>query len=156
MSERDHYPAGAPCWVDTFQADPEAAGRFYGELFGWELTGRGEMPDTPDGRYYVATLRGRDVAGIGSGPSDGTPPPTNWVMSIAVDSADAAVARATEAGGNVIGGPFDVPPAGRLAVIADPLGAMFCAWEARDRQGAQVVNEPGAWAIRIVLADQRG
>jgi predicted enzyme related to lactoylglutathione lyase len=24
-----------PCWVDTEQPDPDAACRFYGELFGW-------------------------------------------------------------------------------------------------------------------------
>ena len=43
--------------------------------------------------------------------------------------------------------PFDVPPAGRLAVLADPAGAVFCAWEAGERKGAQLVNEPGAWAM---------
>ncbi len=34
MSERSHYSPGVPCWVDTLQPDPEAATRFYAELFG--------------------------------------------------------------------------------------------------------------------------
>ncbi|MDP9188754.1 MAG: VOC family protein, partial [Actinomycetota bacterium] len=33
MLERDGYPAGVPCWVDTGQPDPEAAVDFYGGLF---------------------------------------------------------------------------------------------------------------------------
>ena len=41
MSERDHYEPGVPCWVDTVQPDPVAAGSFYGELLGWELFGPG-------------------------------------------------------------------------------------------------------------------
>jgi predicted enzyme related to lactoylglutathione lyase len=47
----------------------------------------------------------------------------------------------------VLDGPFDAPPAGRLAVLADPIGAVFCAWQADVREGAEVVNEPSAWAM---------
>jgi predicted enzyme related to lactoylglutathione lyase len=32
------YPHGVPSWVDTEQPDPDAARRFYAELFGWTLT----------------------------------------------------------------------------------------------------------------------
>jgi uncharacterized protein len=35
MNRPRTYPAGVPCWVDTAQPDPEAACRFYRELFGW-------------------------------------------------------------------------------------------------------------------------
>jgi hypothetical protein len=34
MLERDGFPPGVPCWVDTAQPDPEAAAAFYGALFG--------------------------------------------------------------------------------------------------------------------------
>lgn len=44
-------------------------------------------------------------------------------------------------------GPLDASPAGRFAVLADPTGAAFSVWEARDRAGAQLVNEPGCWAM---------
>jgi uncharacterized protein len=43
--------------------------------------------------------------------------------------------------------PFDALPAGRMAVLRDPEGAVFAAWEAGDRHGAQLVNEPSAWAM---------
>ena len=147
MSERETYQAGVPCWVDTAQPDPEAALRFYGDLFGWEFVGPGPMPGDPPGSYYVARLRGRDVAGISSQPPAGVPPSPVWTTYVSVSSAEKTAARAQEAGGAVIVRPFDALPAGRMAVLSDPAGAVFCAWEARERRGAQLVNEPSAWAM---------
>ncbi len=61
--------------------------------------------------------------------------------------AAAAAARATAAGGIVLDGPIDASPAGRFTVLADPAGARFSVWEAEIREGAEIVNEPGAWAM---------
>jgi predicted enzyme related to lactoylglutathione lyase len=153
MSERDHYPAGVPCWVDTAQPEPEAAVEFYGQLFGWDFAGPGSMPTEPPGSYYVARLGGRDVAGVSSTPPDLPAPGAVWNTYVAVDSADTVAQRAADAGGAVLAGPFDAPPAGRMAVLTDPAGAPFCAWHAAERQGAQLVNEPGAWAMSVLHTD---
>ena len=40
--------------------------------------------------------------------------------------------------------PFDVMDAGRMAVFADPEGAAFCVWQAKEHKGAQIVNEHGS------------
>jgi len=40
MSERDDYPNGVPCWVDTLAPYPQAAMGFYERLFGWEFEDR--------------------------------------------------------------------------------------------------------------------
>jgi uncharacterized protein len=139
LSERDSYPPGAPCWVDTLQPDPEAALRFYGELFGWE-------PEGPSpGGYFVARLRERDAAGVGSQPAAAAPP--MWNTYVSVERAEDAAEKAAGAGGSVVLEPFDALPAGRVAVLADPAGAPFCVWEPREREGAQLVNEPGAWSM---------
>jgi uncharacterized protein len=148
MSNRDQYPHGVPCWVDTAQPDPGAALEFYGDLLGWEFVGPGQMPGDPPGEYHVARLRGRDVAGISSLPP-GVPAPT-WTTYVAVQSADCATDRARAAGGTVLVEPFDAPPAGRMAVLSDPGGAVFCVWEPGDRHGAQVLNEPSAWAMSML------
>jgi predicted enzyme related to lactoylglutathione lyase len=147
MSERGRYPAGVPCWVDTLQPDPHAALGFYGALFGWDFAGPGPMPRNPSGQYFVAQVRGRDVAGIGSSPEAGRPPMAWWNTYVRVDSADEAATRASAAGGTLLIGPVDALPAGRLAVFADPAGVPVCVWETRAREGAQLVNEPGAWAM---------
>ncbi len=142
MLERDDHPPGVPCWVDTAQPDPEAAVRFYGELFGWELEDR--VPADAPGGYFIAELRGRAVAAIGSTP-DAAPPTAVWNTYIGVESADDAAATVKDAGGSALTEPFDVHDAGRMAVLADPSGAVFCVWQAKRRKGAQLVNEPGTW-----------
>jgi predicted enzyme related to lactoylglutathione lyase len=153
MSNRDHYPPGVPCWVDSAQPDVPAALDFYGALLGWEFAGPGSMPGDPPGEYHVARVRGRDVAGISSVPP-GAPDIPAWTTYVAVQSADATVDRARAAGATVVAEAFDAPPAGRMAVLSDPAGAVFCIWEAGTRQGAQVLNEPSAWAMsRLTTAD---
>jgi predicted enzyme related to lactoylglutathione lyase len=142
MLERDEYPAGVPCWVDTSQPDPEAAVGFYGGLFGWDFENR--MPEESAGKYFVGKLRNADVAAVGSQP-EGMPPMPVWTTYVAVDSADDAAATAKAAGGQVLMEPFDVMDAGRMAVLADPEGAAFCVWQANQTIGSQLVNEPGTW-----------
>jgi predicted enzyme related to lactoylglutathione lyase len=142
LLERDGYPPGVPCWVDTGQPDPEAAVSFYGGLFGWEFEDR--MPAASPGRYFVAQLRGRDVAAVGSLP-EGMPPTPVWNTYIWVDSADDATSKVKDAGGKALMEPFDVLDAGRMAVLADPEGAAFCVWQAKQHKGAVLVNEPGTW-----------
>jgi predicted enzyme related to lactoylglutathione lyase len=131
-----------PCWIDTTQPDPEAATAFYGGLFGWEFEDR--MPPGADGHYFVATMRGLDVAAVGSAPDAG-PPGATWNTYIWVDSVDDAALAVKEAGGATVMEPFDVGEAGRMAVFADPAGAVFSVWQAGQHRGAQVVNEPGTW-----------
>jgi predicted enzyme related to lactoylglutathione lyase len=144
MSTRDGYPAGVPCWVETLQADTRAAAAFYEGLMGWTLVGSEDPDEEHDWTYLVARLGGADVAGVGALP-DGQRPA--WVTHVRVDSAGEAAERARAAGGTVIDGPIDASPAGRFTVLADPLGAVFCAWEADIREGAERINEPGAWAM---------
>lgn len=141
MSERDDYPHGVPCWITNLARDVPAAMDFYGELFGWSY-------DTDEAvTYAVARMRDREVAGIGSLSQAGPDAQPAWITEVRVDSADAAAEEAAGAGGTVLAGPMDLAPAGRLTVIADPAGAVVCAWEAEARKGAQVINEPGAWAM---------
>jgi uncharacterized protein len=140
--DRDGYPPGVPCWIDTSQPDPDAAVRFYGGLFGWEFEDR--MPADAPGNYFVAKLHDRDVAAVGS-QMEGSPPMPVWNTYIAVDSADDTAAKITKAGGSVLAEPFDVLDAGRMAVVSDPSGAVFCLWQANQTPGAQLVNEAGTW-----------
>jgi uncharacterized protein len=141
MPERNGYIPGVPCWVDTGQPDPEAAAAFYGGLFGWSV--EDAMPPGSDGHYFIGRINGRDAAAISSIPP-GSPAMATWNTYIWVDDVGASADRVHEAGGTVISDPFDVMDAGRMAVVADPEGALFCLWEARQHRGATVVNEHGA------------
>ena len=140
MRERTSYPAGVPCWVDSTQTDPRKAAEFYARLFGWQC--EDVMPPEAPGHYFVATLRGARVAAISSG-SDGAP--ATWNTYISVNSVDESASKVTAHGGAVITAPFDVFDAGRMAVCADPDGALFSLWQPGRHIGAQLVNEPSTW-----------
>jgi uncharacterized protein len=141
VPERDGYIPGVPCWVDTSQPDPEAAVDFYSGLFGWEC--EDTMPAGSEGRYFIARLRGGDVAAIGSIPS-AAPQTATWNTYVWVDSADDTAAKVGAAGGGVVSEPFDVMDAGRMAVFTDREGAAFCVWQGKEHKGARIVNEAGS------------
>jgi uncharacterized protein len=153
MSERDGFQPGVPSWVDVMGPDPGQLTDFYGAVFGWDFTGPGEMPGDPPGEYFVAQLRGRDVAGVASLPSQAGSP--GWNTYIEVESVDRTTKEIEQAGGTVLAPPFDALPAGRIAVVADPAGASFAVWEPRERRGAQVVNEPSAWSMSALNTPDR-
>ncbi len=147
MSERDGYQHGVPCWVDTWQPDLEGAVAFYTALFGWDAE-ETSPPGAPR-RHFMCTMRGRRVTGIGS------PPPIEghtpvWGTYVWVDDVDEIVAKAREAGGQVILEPFDALDGGRLALLADPTGGVIAAWQVGENHGAQIVNEPGAWSMSVL------
>lgn len=142
VEDREGFPPGVPSWVDTSQPDPEAAVQFYAGLFGWEFEDR--TPADSPGGYFVARLGGRDVAAVGAQVDRQLSRPV-WNTHIGVDKADDAAARVVHAGGKVLTEPFDVSDAGRMGVVADPAGAVFCLWQAYRHKGAQLVNAPGSW-----------
>jgi uncharacterized protein len=141
VPERVRYIPGVPCWVDTGQPDPEAAVAFYSGVFGWEFEEM--MPPGSEGKYFVARLRGGDVAAVGSLP-EAAPQTAAWNTYVWVESADETAGKVRDAGGTAMMEPFDVMDAGRMALFADPEGAAFCVWQANKHKGAQIVNEPGS------------
>lgn len=151
MSTRETYPPGVPCWVDTLQPDVAGALEFYGGLFGWQSAGPGPLPDGSE--YHVLTHADQVVAAIGSLPERDAPP-VAWTTYVRVEDVGAAAGRASAAGGRVLVDPVDVGPPGRLAVIEDPVGAVFAVWQAGAREGAALVNEPGAWAMSTLLTTE--
>ncbi|HSS11133.1 MAG TPA: VOC family protein [Acidimicrobiales bacterium] len=138
MPERSEYAPGTPAWVDLGTSDLEAAKTFYSGLFGWGLQDMG--PEA--GGYTMATVRGKQVAGLGPLMAEGQP--TAWTTYVYIEDADATAKEIEAAGGTVFAPPFDVMTAGRMGVFADPTGAVFAIWQPRDHKGAQLVGEAGA------------
>ena len=134
MPERDGYIPGVPCWIDTSQPDPEAAVDFYGRLFGWELEDM--MPPGSEAKYFIARLRGGDVAAVGSIPEGRRRPRCGTPTSGSTAPTRRPRRCATPAAWSLME-PFDVGDAGRMAVFADPEGAAFCVWQAKEHRGAR-------------------
>lgn len=141
MTVQDRYIPGVPCWIDTTQADPEAAVAFYSDLFGWAC--EDVTPPGAPGRYVIARLPGGDVAAVASAP-EGAPATATWNTYVWVTDADETAQRVRAAGGTVLMEPADVGDAGRMAVFTDTEGAAFSVWQAARHRGAAVVNEPGS------------
>jgi predicted enzyme related to lactoylglutathione lyase len=139
MPERTSYAQGVPSWVDLASADVDKSIAFYGELFGWEHAPAGPPEET--GGYGMFTIDGKNVAGVVPLQNEQQPPV--WSTYLAVDDADATVAAAAEAGGQVALPVLDVQDAGRMAYLIDPDGAFVGIWQAGNHTGAQLVNEPG-------------
>jgi uncharacterized protein len=139
MGERTSYAPGTFSWVDLQTSDQDAAKSFYSDLLGWEYE---DVPIGDGASYSMAKLQGHSVAAIG--PLQGEGMPSHWNCYVTVESADAAADRAAELGATVIAPPFDVFDAGRMAVFADPQGAVLSVWEPKENIGAGLVNAPGA------------
>src|SRR3954447_24133798 len=139
MSDRDGFEHGVPCWVDTWQDEP--AIRFYAELFGWDVVAGPE--------YSMARHRGRDAAGFGSPAPEGADP--QWTTYVWVNDAGVTASAVRDAGGSVVTEPFDALDGGRIAIVADPAGATLGVWSPGEHKGAQVVNEPSAWAMSVLF-----
>lgn len=133
------YVNGTPSWMDLMTSDREAAMRFYGALFGWQF----EVGPPEAGHYTTCRVDEDPVAGIGERPADAQYP-VAWTTYLAVDDIDKTCASVTEHGGQLLMEPMDVMEEGRMAMAADPTGAVFGMWQAGRHTGARRVNEPGA------------
>src|SRR4051794_38253389 len=89
----------------------------------------------------MCMLRQKPVAGLGPQMNPAAPP--SWTSYVTVTSADETAEQVKAAGGQVFMPPMDVLDVGRMAIFADPAGAVFAAWEPRAHKGAGIVNEPG-------------
>lgn len=138
MPEKTAYAPGQPCWIDLVIPDQDAAGEFYGALFGWQLKEDENAEQT--GGYRTAQLDGRAVGGVMK--LEDQPPA--WTTYISVEDADATVGRVRDAGGQVVVEPMTVLDYGRMAVVADPTGAVLGIWQPGVNKGSQVTGEHGA------------
>ena len=146
MPARTQYAPGTPSWIDIQTSDPAGAKPFYRALFGWDYD---DLPVGHDAEgnpafYSMATKNGQNVAAIAPLPMPGIPP--HWNTYVTVADVDKSAAEVPNAGGTVAMPPFDVMDAGRMAVIADPTGALVCMWQATNNIGASLVNEHGTLA----------
>lgn len=140
----DKYAHGVPSWVDLSTPDVAKAGEFYGKLFGWKI----DVGPPEAGGYAIASLRDKPVAGIG--PQQNPGPPV-WTTYVNVDDADLVVKKAQENGAKVFMEPVDVMDVGRMAIFADPQGAVIALWQPRNHKGAGIVNEPNTYSWSELL-----
>jgi predicted enzyme related to lactoylglutathione lyase len=147
MPNFDKHSPGNFVWFELSTTDPAGAKRFYSPLFGWDPQ---DAPMSPDMVYTTFRLKGRNVSGAYTMKAEDREMgiPSNWMIYIAVENADATVAHILEHGGNPVSPAFDIPNVGRMAVIQDPGAAVFAIYQPGKVPGVGIFAEPGAfcWA----------
>jgi predicted enzyme related to lactoylglutathione lyase len=133
------YPPGTPSWVELSSPDTDAAAAFYREVMGWSATARGPAES---GGYRMFQQDGKNIAGLMSHMQEGQP--TAWATYVSVADADETAEKVKAAEGSVIVEPMDVMDIGRMAVFADPTGAVFGVWQPKTFTGADLVNHPAS------------
>jgi predicted enzyme related to lactoylglutathione lyase len=115
---------GSFCWADLNTPDPAAAGAFYAKLFGWELE-----PARDTSGYLHIKNAGDYIGGIPPAAQRNPNAPPHWMIYILVSDCDASTAKAKELGATVYMGPMTMEKVGRIAVLADPQGAVSALFE---------------------------
>ena len=112
---------GTLTWNELASRDIEGSKRFYGAVFGWE----GNTSEYGPSTYTEFKANGATVAGMREiTPQEPADMPPHWLPYFAVADTDATVDKARQGGAGVLMPPTTVPP-GRMAVVADPQGAVF-------------------------------
>jgi uncharacterized protein len=135
IQEKQHAGAelvneiGAWSWNNLMTRDLDRAKSFYGAVFDWEATHSDETPESVltwqvEGQRWPEGLGG--LMQMGSDMPLDAPP--HWQVYFLVPDLDAAIETTTNAGGNLLFGPLEVPVA-KLAVFTDPQGAAFALME---------------------------
>ncbi len=108
-------------WYELLTTDPTGAAAFYHEVVGWNA-----QPSGMSGMDYTMLLAGEQAVGglMQMPPQAGGMPPL-WFGYVGVDDVDAAAESLVAAGGAVHRAPWTIEGVGRLAVVADPHGAVF-------------------------------
>ena len=137
MRERTRpWPSGTPNWVDLSADDPMAATASYAELLGWKCV-REESRE-----YWLCSLDGRDIGGIGA--QRAGKPSHRWTTYLATEYVERTLDAVVAHGGRVVDGPCDIEQYGRMAIAADPGGAVFGLWQATEHLGTERRTDPGS------------
>ena len=109
---------GAMGWQEVHTRDATRAKDFYAQVFQLDAV------KVPDMDYWILQRGATHHGGVYTDTRMPATTPPHWLVYFDVADTDAAVAKATATGGKALMGAFDTPH-GRMAVLADPFGAVF-------------------------------
>jgi uncharacterized protein len=124
MADETLTPHGVVCWNELAVHDVARAQQFYTQTLGWRF----EAMPMPDMTYWIIMSGAARVGGMFEMTGDAFEgAPDHWLTYIAVDDVDGRLQKAVAAGARICKDPFDIEGVGRMAVLAEPGGAIV-AW----------------------------
>jgi uncharacterized protein len=128
----DSTPRGRFVWHDLMTKDAAAAIEFYKKVAGWGTQKwEGSQP------YTMWTVDNAPIGGVMAMRAGDSNRP-HWLGYVSSPDVDATVADAIGRGAKTHVPPTDIPNVGRFAVLADPQGAAFAVYTAREGSGGTV------------------
>jgi len=132
-----HLP-GKFVWFECVTPDAKKAQAFYGEVLGWKVEG------APMGDFTYEIIKAGDTQFGGYAQPQGGAPP-HWIGYLSVDDVDAVAKKVVALGGKIVDQPSDIPTVGRMARVADPLGARFNLFRSEMGDPADDPGAPVQW-----------
>ncbi|WP_091741618.1 VOC family protein [Phenylobacterium immobile] len=121
MPEAGPTDPGAIGWNELYAGDLTEAWAYYEAMFDWRKDQAIDMGDM--GVYQLFAAGDRVLGGMMTKPAQ--MPIPSWLYYVVVPDIDAATAKITADGGQVLMGPMEVPGGGWITQGRDPQGAYF-------------------------------
>lgn len=109
-------------WSSLITADPDADAAFYQAVFGYEVF---DLPTNQGASHLILASGGYARASVNPRPASRPNMYPHWLNYVRVEDATASAAKVVALGGRVIVAPRPSRAGGKIALVADPLGAPF-------------------------------
>ena len=146
---------GRIIWHDLLTTTPAESRKFYSELFGWEF----ERPPSPigfgnDDTYLLIRHGGKLIGGmLDANVLNQQDNVSQWISVMSVQDVNAAVERATAAGGEILTEPTDVGSRGWMAVVTSPDRAIIALLQTRLGDPGEADPVPNGWLWNELWTD---
>ena len=122
-------------WTSLFSSDADADAAFYQKLFDYEVF---ELPSSEGAQHLLLASDNYARASINTLPSNRPNARPHWLNFVRVKDAAEMAAKVVALGGRVVVEPRVDRNGGKVAVVADPLGAHFGLLEWPDTESKEV------------------
>lgn len=122
-------------WTSLITSDPDTDAAFYQKLFDYEVF---ELPASEGAQHLLLASDNYARASVNTLPANKPNAHPHWLNYVRVEDAAKMTAKVVALGGRVVVAPRIDRHGGRVAVVADPLGACFGLLEWTDADSKEV------------------
>ena len=133
-------------WHDLVTPDALLAGKFYEQLFGWQIDYQGQYAVVRNGDKLIAGI-------LQVAPSDEHERDAVWIPSVSVADIDAAAELVKANGGIILKGPADMEKRGRAVLVSDPQRSDLVLLNAKGGDPADSKAAIGDWLWDEIWTD---
>ena len=133
-SPTNEFQPGKIIWHDLITDKPAQSRKFYESLFGWEFESVGTVFGLGSNETYsLIRHKGRLIGGmvdarqLGEGKNI-----SQWIVLMSVANIDVSIDALKRDGGTVLTPATNIADRGRMAVVADPQGALLALLQTKD------------------------